>query len=175
MRYIIYAVTMCVIYFVIHYLHTRDNSKVDSGEDDTNYVVKMPAALKNVYLTMFVLGMIMCITFTVCRIKGVPSATVGLIRFSLIFAGIGLLVMIWASRWRICVDGERMEIHKLFHKRQVLLFSEIEKVEVTQKDQLILYKNGKRIVTVDLLSDNYNRLKKDLKEIFCQYEQTNSN
>ncbi|MCD7842256.1 MAG: hypothetical protein LUG56_07280 [Lachnospiraceae bacterium] len=50
-QYIVYAVTMCVIYAVIDHLNNRDNTGSGSGQSDVNYVVKMPAALKYVFLT----------------------------------------------------------------------------------------------------------------------------
>ncbi|MCC8046739.1 MAG: hypothetical protein LIP12_14850 [Clostridiales bacterium] len=161
-QYIVYAVTMCVIYAVIGHLNNRDSTGSGSGQSDESYVVKMPAALKYVYLAMFGMGMILFAFFTICDIRGIPGITVGLIRFSLIVAAIGLLVMIWASRWRIRVDGSNMEIHKLLHRKRNVSFSEIEKVKVTKKYQLILYKNGKKLVIVDLLADNYERLKNSL-------------
>lgn len=161
-QYIVYAVTMCVIYAVIGHLNNRNGTGSDSGQSDVNYVVKMPAALKYVYLAMFAMGMILFAFFTICGIRGIPGITVGLIRFSLIVAAIGLLVMIWVSCWRIRVDGSNMEIHKLLHRSRTVSFSEIEKVEMTKKYQLVLYKDGKKLIIVDLLADNYERLKNSL-------------
>ncbi|MCD7955262.1 MAG: hypothetical protein LUG93_05820 [Lachnospiraceae bacterium] len=161
-QYIVYAVTMCVIYAVIGHLHNRDSAGSGSGQSDVNYVVKIPAALKYVYLAMFAMGMLLFVFFTICDIRGIPGITVGLLRFSLIVAAVGLLVMIWASCWRIRVDGSTMEIHRLLHRSRTVSFSEIEKVEVTKKYQLILYKNGKKLVIVDLLADNYECLKNSL-------------
>ncbi len=160
--YIVYSVTMCVIYAVIHYLNNRDSTVSDSGQNDVSYVVKAPSALNYAYFAMFAMGMILFLFFTICIIRKIPGATVGHIRFSLIFAGIGLLVMIWASCWRICVDGNKMEIHKLLHRSRAVSISEVEKVEVTKKHQLILYKDGRKLVIVDLLADNYERLKNSL-------------
>ncbi|MCD7956370.1 MAG: hypothetical protein LUG93_11605 [Lachnospiraceae bacterium] len=57
-----------------------------------NYLVRIPAALKYVYLAMFAMGMILFVFFTICDIRGIPGITVGLIRFSLIVAAIGLSI-----------------------------------------------------------------------------------
>ena len=63
----------------------------------------------------------------------------GHLYFSLVFAGIGLLVMIWALRWSILVTGSSMEIHVLLHKKVELSMQDIGKVEIGKKDAMILY------------------------------------
>lgn len=57
-----------------------------------------------------------------------------------------------------------MEIHRLFHRPKKILIPEIGKVMIGKKHQLTLYDaSGKKLITVDVLSDNYDKLLKTLK------------
>lgn len=91
---VVYAITICVLYGVIEYLNNRNNSVKGSSQDDTHYIVRVPSALKYVYMTMFILGIILFVVFLLFKAKGNASVTMGHLWFSLIFAGIGLLVMV---------------------------------------------------------------------------------
>ncbi len=68
---------------------------------------------------------------------------------------IGLLGIIRASKWKIAVNGNQMEIQRLFRKSIVLQISEIERVEIGKKNQLLLYASGKKLITIDFLTENY--------------------
>lgn len=170
-RFIVYAITLCVLYAILGYLDNRDNTIKSPGQNDLHYIVKMPGALKYIYLSMFILGIIMFFTFFISKLRGNPTATDGHIRLSLVISSIGLLVMIWAAKWKIIANEDQLEIHRLFHKDEILLYSEIERVETGSKEQIILYKNNKKIVTVDALSDNYDCFRKTLQ----QYGKVKSN
>ena len=50
-------------------------------------------------------------------VSGNESVTMGHLYFALVFATIGLLVMLWVSRWSVVVTGASMEIHGLLHKK----------------------------------------------------------
>lgn len=169
-RFLVYAVTMCVIYFVLEYLNTRDNISKDPTQSDAIYIVRMPSALKVTYGVMFGLGMFLLIFWGFLRLRNVPEVTDGHLWFAVVFAAIGLFVVILASKWRITVQGDQMSIHRLFHKPQTVSFSNIERAEEQTKktkmgisSRLVLYKDGKRLITVDGLSDNYDRFFKTLK------------
>ncbi len=57
-----------------------------------------------------------------------------------------------------------MEIHRLFHQPKKIMIPEIGKVMIGKKQQLTLYnKNGKKLITVALLSENYDKLLQTLK------------
>nr|WP_278360730.1 DUF6560 family protein [[Ruminococcus] torques] len=68
---------------------------------------------------------------------------------------IGLLGIIRASKWKIAVNGNQMEIQRLFRKSIVLQISEIERVEIGKKNQLLLYASGKKLITIDFLTGDY--------------------
>lgn len=163
-KFIVYAIAMCLLYVLLGYLNNRDNTVKNSGQDEIHYVVKIPGTLKYIYASMFFLGIIMFFTFFIFKLKGNPTVTTGHFRVALIFAGIGLGVMIWSTKWRLVVNGDELEIHRFLHKSEIFSISEIEKAEIGTKDQVILYKNGKKIVTVDGLSDNYDRFKETLQK-----------
>lgn len=161
---VVYAITICVLYGVIEYLNNRNNSVKGSSQDDTHYIVRVPSALKYVYMTMYILGIILFVVFLLFKAKGNASVTMGHLWFSLIFAGIGLLVMVWASRWSIYVNGSEMEVHKMFRGKTELSIQDIGSVDVGKKEELILYdQSGKKWLTIDGLSDNYDRFVKSLK------------
>lgn len=164
-KFIVYAVVIAILCGIMEYLNNRDNTSKDPGQSEVNYVVRMPAALKYVYLVMFLLGIFLFCVFLFFYLKGNPTVTIGHLRFALIFATIGLAVMIWAQQWRVVVNGTQMEIHKLFHQAKVVSVYEIQYVEVGKKDQLSLYgADNSRLVTIDGLSDNYDRFRKLLRQ-----------
>ena len=102
--------------------------------------------------------------FLVFKVSGNESVTMGHLYFSLVFAGIGLLVMIWASRWSILVKESKMELRRMFHKRAELFIQDIGKVEIGKKDAMILYdKVGRKLITIDGLSENYDRFARSLQ------------
>ena len=85
--------------------------------------------------------------------------------FALVFATIGFLVMLWASRWSIVVTGASMEIYGLLHKKAELSMQDVGKVEIGKKDAMILYDTaGRKLITVDGLAENYDCLAKSLEE-----------
>lgn len=162
-RFVVYAITMCVIYMVIGFLYNRKNITGNAGQSEMCYVVKMPGALKYVYLGLFLLGVCMFCIFTFQKIKKNPTVTDGHLWMSLGVMAIGLLVVVWASKWKVAVNGDQMEIQRLFRKDVILQVEEIERVEIGKKNQMILYKDGKKLITIDHLTDNYEYLEKTLK------------
>lgn len=170
-KYIGYAVSMCLISFLLEYLNRRNDTSKNPIGDNSYYIVKIPSALKYVYLAMFGLGIFLFCVFSISYRIGNPTVTIGHLNFSIIFATIGLAVAIWAERWRIVVDGKQMEIHRLFHRPKKIMIPEIGKAMVGKKQKLVLYnKTGKKLITVDVLSDNYDKLLKTLKNNNIQVE-----
>ena len=113
---------------------------------------------------MFVLGIVLFIVFLFFKVKGNASVTMGHLWFSLIFAGIGLLVMVWASRWSVNVNESEIEVHRMFHGKTELSMQNIGNVEIGTKEEITLYdQSGKKVITIDGLSDNYDRFVKSLK------------
>lgn len=163
-RSLVYAIAMSALYGVIEYLNHRKAGVNGRTQHDTQYVVRVPSALRYVYMTMFLLGTGLFLVFLIFKVNGNDSVTMGHLYFSLVFAGIGLLVMIWASRWSILVTDSKMEIHRLFHKKAELSIEDIGKTERTKKNAIILYdRSRKKLITIDSLSENYDRFARSLR------------
>ena len=134
-------------------------------QSDAQYIVTLPSALKYVYMAMFLLGIALFFIFLAFKVSGNESVTMGHLYFALVFATIGFLVMLWASRWSIVVTGTSMEIYGLLHKKAELSMQDVGKVEIGKKDAMILYDTaGRKLITVDGLAENYDCLAKSLEE-----------
>lgn len=162
-KFIVYAIAMCVIYIVVGSLYNRKNITGNAGQSEMCYVVKMPGTLKYVYLGLFLLGVCMFCIFTFQKIQKNPTVTDGHLWMSLGVMAIGLLVVVWVSKWKVAVNGDQMEIQRLFRKNMILQVNEIERVEFGKKNQMILYRGGKKLIRIDYLTDNYEYLEKTLK------------
>lgn len=159
------AIAISILYGVFGYLNRMKAAVSDRIQSNAQYIVTLPSALKYVYMAMFLLGIALFFIFLAFKLSGNASVTMGHLYFALAFAGIGLLVMVWASRWCIIVTGESMEIYRLLHKKAELSMQDIGKVEIGKKDAMILYDKARRkLVTVDVLAENYERLARRLKE-----------
>ena len=153
-KFLIYAISMCAIELVINSLYNRKSITDNAGRNEFHYVLKIPGALK--YTCMF------CIFF-VFKLQNNPTVTNGHLWMCLGVMAIGLLGIIRASKWKIAVNGNQMEIQRLFRKSIVLQISEIERVEIGKKNQLLLYASGKKLITIDFLTENYEYLEETLK------------
>lgn len=155
---------MFTIDAIVSYLQKRDNTSSDITQNDNNYVVRQPAALTYVYLFGFGFGMFLFCFFGFFYMKHNPTVTKGHLYFALIFSAICLFVVIGSSTWKVYVNGENLAYYKIFHRRPVLIaVDEISKIEIGKKQEIILYdKSGKKVVTIDGLSDNYSRFCKTL-------------
>lgn len=151
-KFLIYAIAMNVIYFAINSLYNRKNILSGSDQNGSCYIVKMPKALKYVYTAFF--------TF---KILENSTVTKGHLWMCLGIMAIGLLVVFWASRWKIAVNGDQMEIQRLLRKNIIIQIDEIEHVKIGKKNQMVLYRNGKMLITIDYLSDNFELLEQSLK------------
>ena len=161
---IVFAIAVSILYGVIGHLNRKKIAISGKIQSDAQYIVTLPSALKYVYMAMFMLGIGLFLIFLVFKVSGNESVTMGHLYFSLVFAGIGLLVMIWASRWSILVKESKMELRRMFHKRAELFIQDIGKVEIGKKDAMILYdKVGRKLITIDGLSENYDRFARSLQ------------
>ena len=114
---IVFAIAVSILYGVIGHLNRKRTSVSGKMQSDAQYVVTLPSALKYVYMAMFLLGIALFFIFLAFTVSGNESVTMGHLYFALVFATIGLLVMLWVSRWSVVVTGASMEIHGLLHKK----------------------------------------------------------
>lgn len=162
-RYIILVVVLGIIGEVISHLSSKSKT-IDKNVSTTHYKVKAPTALKYACMSQFILGMIMFLIFSFFYVQGNETVEMGHLYVSSIFGVIGLYGVIWASIWGVSVHESQLEIHRIFHIKKVLLINDIGKVEIDKKDAMILYdKNGKKLIKIDALSDNYDYLLDSLK------------
>ena len=162
---IAFAIAISILYGVLGYLNRKKAAVSGRMQSDAQYIVTLPSALKYVYMAMFLLGIALFFIFLAFKVSGNESVTMGHLYFALVFATIGLLVMLWASKWSIIVTGSSMEIHGLIHKKAELSMQDIGKVEIGKKDAMILYdKSGRKLITVDGLAESHDCLAKSLKE-----------
>lgn len=159
-RFVVYAVTLCVIYSVIDRLSHKGISK---NADSSSYIVKTPKALSYVYVVFFLMGLLLFVVFIIFKLKGNPSITTGDFVFALIFSVIGLFVMTWASRWHVIAKNGTLEIHRMFHRTTTVQITDLDHAEIGKKTELVLYLSGEKLITIDCLCDNYDLLIKDLK------------
>lgn len=152
-KFVIYAVTMMLISILIKRL---DKKGERSPEDSMcHYVVRLPSMLKRVYLALFAMGVILFFVFLFFWLKGNPSITNGNFVLALVICAIGLAVMAYASRWHIVVDNDRFKVYRLFGKTEMFSFAEIDRAVGGSKGQIEVYSGGRKVVTVGLLSENY--------------------
>lgn len=146
-----------VIGEVISHLSSRT---IDENISTTYYRVKAPAVLKYTCMSQ----LIMFLVFSYFYLKGNETVEMGHLYVSSVFGTIGLYGVIWASIWGVQVDDSQLEIHRIFHVKKVLCITDIGQVIIDKKDALILYdKMGKKLIKIDALSDNYDRLLNLLK------------
>ena len=158
-------IVFSILYGVIGHLNRKKIAISGKIQSDAQYIVTLPSALKYVYMAMFLLGIALFFIFLAFKVSGNESVTMGHLYFALVFATIGFLVTLWASRWSIVVTGASMEIYGLLHKKAELSMQDVGKVEIGKKDAMILYDTaGRKLITVDGLAENYDCLAKSLEE-----------
>lgn len=80
-----------------------------------------------------------------------------------------MFVVIWTSSWKLEVNKTELKIHKLFHRTQSVSVFDIKNVRIGEKQDVTLYDmDDKKVLTVDALSDNYNRFLKTM-EFYGKY------
>ena len=134
-KFLIYAISMCAIELVINSLYNRKSITDNAGRNEFHYVLKIPGALKYTCMAFFILGLCMFCIFFVFKLQNNPTVTNGHLWMCLGVMAIGLLGIIRASKWKIAVNGNQMEIQRLFRKSIVLQISEIERVEIGESNR----------------------------------------
>ena len=100
-------------------MHNRNSGEKRGSQNDSHYIVRVPSALKYVYMTMFILGIILFVVFLLFKAKGNASVTTGHLWFSL---------FMWMDRkWKFIkcsVEKQRypfmiLEVWKLVKKKNL--------------------------------------------------------
>lgn len=127
-----------------------------------NYVVTLPDMLKKVYLGITCFSLCFFLFFELQYMRGIESVTIGHPILFAILTVISLFVTIFTNKWKLKVNGTTITISKLFRKTITMDFTEIDDIKIGKKSEIKFYKNNRKIVTIDLLCDNYEELAKDL-------------
>lgn len=157
-------ISLCVISLVMNYFYGRENNSHDPGQNGMNYIVQLPKGMKVIYSLLFIAGILLTIFFLVVKTKWGGGVTDGHIWFALILAGIGIIVMAAGGRWKVSVKKDQMTVVSLGRTTRRFQISDIEKVEEGEDGEIMIYKNGKKIVTVERVSENYDRFKNTMRQ-----------
>ena len=127
---IIQSIIMCIIFIYIEKITKglHDNKQVSLNETDTEYTVRLPLAFMKVYSLMCKFGIFLFLIFLVVKFIIHWTVDDGCFIFAIIFSGIGFIVAYYGWKWKILVNGEQIEIQRLFHKSKKIKINEIEKV-----------------------------------------------
>lgn len=163
-KMIIYMITMSIIYVIISNLNNKKQILLNNENEQDIYIVKAPSALKGVSFVIFCVGWIAFFVFLIFKLKNSSTVTYGHFIFASVFASIGLAGMILSTTWRIEVNRTDMIIHRLCRFKIEIQMSEVERIEVGKKGEMMLYVDGKKITTIDPFSENYDVLKRNLEK-----------
>lgn len=148
-----YAITMCIISAIMNYLHNKDCS-VDKSGIKENYVIKTPALLSQVFCGWVIVGILLFGLFAWVKYFKNPDLDNGNFIFAIVFASIGVVVQILASKWRITVEGNDVTLHRLFRKPVKYQIDQFTG-ELGSKFELRVFVEEKKVITIDSLCDNY--------------------
>lgn len=149
---IIMATVYVALYVWMNAYKSKSHNNVTEGVE--SYSITLPKALKNVYTAIFVFGIILAVVFSYCYFNQIANATKGHIVFAVVFATIGLIVMFICVRWRIDVDGDTFTVQYVLKPKKTIRFQDVDTVEIGSKGQLVIYSDGKKVQTIDILATN---------------------
>lgn len=131
----------------------EQEEKVKNGESESHYIVTIPSTLSwvmwaNVILAIIILIINILVWFQTGKMGD------GMVPFCLIYMTIFLIMIAFVKFWWIQVNEDEMEIHRFLRPTKRARFSEINRVREDKMHQLVVYRSGHRLVTVNLLSNN---------------------
>lgn len=161
-KYLIMAITMSVAYGIVESVRKKSEIISSSNDTDKAFTVKPPSELSGVYATLFATGIVLFLFFLFLKMKGVENITKGNFIVALVVAGIGLFVAAYSAMWRMQISANEIEIHRLLHRTQVVHITDVD-AQVGSKGQIIIYDGKHKVVTVDSLTDNFDKFTNVLK------------
>lgn len=134
------------------YQHTLEQYAA-TNENVEHYVVTIPSMLGGTMLAnVGIAAIILVVNIAVWAATGTMGD--GMVQFCLIYATIFLLMYASVKIWWITVDGDKMVIRRFLRPTREARFSEVERVREDKWHQLVVYSQGHRLVTVNLMCDN---------------------
>lgn len=168
-RNIIGALTcsLHILLFVVFLILARKKTYRESDGSATMYAVRAPKEMLVVCFGSYAFTTALYIFFLVFFLHGNETVTTGHLILTLVFAALLLFAALWYIRWAIVVHGDYMEIHVLFGKTKAVRFSEVRDIQVSARENregVVLYDEyGRKLVFVDAVNDNYEKLWESLK------------
>lgn len=163
-KFIGYLVSLCLISVVMNYLYARKGNSSDPGQDGVNYIVQLPKAMKLIYSLLFIAGILLTIFFLIIKTKWDGGVTDGHIWFALILSAIGIVVMAAGICWSVRVNEDQIAVSSFGRATRIFQISDVEKAEEGEEGEITVYRDGKKIVTVERLAENYDRFKTTMEQ-----------
>ena len=157
-------ISLCIIYIVMSCVYKKRTISNECGQNDFQYIVQFSKSLRMIYSLVFYAGIVLTLFFGIVKIKWGGGVTAGHLWFSLVLTSIGIVFILMEFNWTIQDDGEKFTVYSFSHTRKELQFSDIDRVEEGSDGEITLYKNGKKIVTVENAVQNYDRFRNTLKQ-----------
>lgn len=157
---LLYAIGMIVVFILVYRYDKKHANPAKETED--RYVIMVPAILKQVYMLVFAAGMMLYGIFSILYLKKLGGVTEGHLVLGAVLASIGIATTFLASKWKVEVSGEKLKVSPLFRRTVSVNISEIERAKTGSKGELMVFYKGKKLVTVDRLCINYDKLRDTL-------------
>ena len=154
-KWIQVIILLAGIFFIKALLPDISKQEDICTNSERSYIVDFPAAFGQLCLMITGGGGIAFCIFAFLYDRKLGEVSQGHLVLSAIFALIGMVGIFVKSRWRVVVQGEQICFYNILKPRIKIRIKEIEKVQIGRKDELRIYFSGKKIKTIDRLTNNY--------------------
>lgn len=128
------------------------------------YIVSVPDEFRRAFKAISIFGLIFAIIFIGLTYLQVKGASFGYILLGLSIFLVGLVGSLYYRRWSIEVVGDQLRINYLLRKAKDIGIKDLDRVVISRKSQISLIIDEKKIVNVDRVLVNYNKLLRQLEE-----------
>lgn len=123
-----------------------------------NFTVTPPAILKKIFGILMIIGLIFSIVTSCLAYYKISNTSIGHVIFGLVLFTIGLVVVLYAIRWKIKINGNKISIQYFLKPAKIFSVDTIDKIVMGKKMQIMIVADNKTLVTVDFLANNYEEL-----------------
>lgn len=158
-RILWFAIMGVVVYLitaVVNRMYQRTEiaaKEAAAGETVEQYTVRIPAMLGAIGLANAGLALLILAVNAAVWLSGGKMGD-GMVWFCLIYGSLGILLYVFCHCWRLDVDGDSYVLHRFLRPARRGRFSEITHVREDRWHQLVCYRERRKVVTVNLMSDN---------------------
>lgn len=162
-RYFIYALVLVALELICDQLKKKKRNPKEEKQTAANEIT-LPALLRDVGLLGAGTGIIIFLTFLMFFLHGNKTVTTGHLVVALIYIGINLLVALYGASWRIILHDNYLEKTVFFLFRKSVPYAQIASAKRDPKCLTLLDRNGRKLLRVDLLSNNIETLEELLEK-----------